>query len=104
MNRNDLINEIKELIRFIDSINSEAMDVLAGRSNRKMNDIRYSIYYVNEFVENLEKIKAKLEPINYGLGMAYPEPYLDSLRDELADKYDKMYELFDKVHYMVFKK
>ena len=52
----------------------------------------------------LEDIKEVLGPINYGLGMANPEPYLDSLRDELAYKYEKMYELFDRVHFMVFKK
>ena len=104
MDRKTLINEIKKLIKRIDEINAEAIDVLNGKSNRNMNDIRYSMYYINEFVENLEDIKEVLGPINYGLGMANPEPYLDSLRDELAYKYEKMYELFDRVHFMVFKK
>lgn len=104
MDRKTLIYEIKKLIKRIDEINVEAIDVLNGRTNRNMNDIRYSMYYINEFVENLEDIKEVLGPINYGLGMANPEPYLDSLRDELAYKYEKMYELFDRVHFMVFKK
>ena len=104
MNRMTLISEIKKLIKKIDGINSEALDVLSGRTSRDMNDFCYSLYYINEFVENLEEIKEILGPINYGLGMAEPEPYLDSLRDELEYKYEKMYELFDKVHAYVFKK
>ena len=104
MNKSMLINEIKKLIKRIDEINSEAIDVLNGKSKRKMDDIRYSMYYINEFIENLEDIKEVLGPINFGLGMANPEPYLDSLRDELEYKYEKMYELFDLVHAYVFKR
>ena len=104
MNRNTLIKEIKKLIKRIDKINAEAIDVLNGRTSRDMNDIRYSMYYINEFVGNLEDIKEVLGPINYGLGMAEPEPHLDSLRDELAYKYEKMYDLFERVHAFVFKK
>lgn len=99
-----LINEIINLIKRIDEINAEAIDVLNGRTNRDMDDIRYSIGYIYEFVENLEDIGEVLDPINYGLEMAIPEPYLNSLRDELECKYEKMYELFYKVHAMVFKR
>ena len=104
MNRNTLIKEIKKLIKRIDKINAEAIYVLNGRTSRDMNDIRYSMYYINEFVGNLEDIKEVLGPINYGLGMSEPEPHLDSLRDELAYKYEKMYDLFERVHAFVFKK
>ena len=104
MDRTTLINEIRNLIKRIDKINIEAIDVLNGRSNRDMKDLCYSMYYINEFVENLEDIKEVLGPINYGLGMAIPEPYLDSLRDELVYKYEKMYDLFDKVHNKIFKR
>jgi len=99
-----LINVIINLIKTIDEINAEAIDVLNGRTNRNMDDLRYSLGYIYEYVEELEDIKEVVGLINYGLEMAMPEPYLNSLRDELECKYEKMYEPFYKVHYMVFKR
>jgi len=104
MDRMTLINEIKNLIKRIDAINAEAIDfLLNGRPNRDKDDIFHSLNYINEFVENLEDISEILDPINYGIVMAIPDPYLNSLRDELEYKYEQMYKLFYEAHSLIFK-
>ena len=51
-----LINVIINLIKTIDEINAEAIDVLNGRTNRNMDDLRYSLY-IYEYVEELKRLK-----------------------------------------------
>ena len=52
-----LINVIINLIKTIDEINAEAIDVLNGRTNRNMDDLRYSLGYIYEYVEELKILK-----------------------------------------------
>lgn len=101
MNDNELIIKIKNLIKFIDKINDEALFVLNGTSGKNMNDLRYSMYYLEEFTQNLEKIAEKIRALNYDLGMAIPTPKLESLREELIYKYELMYMLYDEVWEMI---
>lgn len=92
-----LENELSRIIKQIDDINERACDFLFDRLESKNNDIRYSLWFQKEFADVLESINYSLRPVNDALGYAEPTRNLLELRDELAEKYDKMYDLFERV-------